>query len=125
MSQKIPTPSFRVELAEFLANNGIDEGGHPFNFGPTASVESAISWTGRVVMSAPVDSDKEVHLLTTNAFVPVPPSVVVKAGQSSADFTAPKVGEVGSPTDVIVVASFQSFFPSPAKMLTLHITPLP
>jgi hypothetical protein len=124
-SQAALVPSFEVELSEILASNGIDEAGNPFSFSPTANVESGLSWTGRVTMSTTVDSDKDVHLFSTNMIASVPPSVRVKAGQSFADFTAPRVGEVVDTTDVMIVASFQSFFPSSAKILTLHIAPPP
>jgi hypothetical protein len=114
-------PGFRVQLDQFLVASGLEG---PLNFQLDAHVEGNAPWTGMVIMSAPVDSDKDVQLFTTNTVVNIPPSVRVKAGESSARFVS-TVNDVAIETDVTVFAFFNSFFASPAKSVTLHVTKQP
>jgi len=50
--------------------------------------------------------------------------VRVEAGKSEANFVG-HVADVVTSTDVTVIATFKSFFPAPAKIITLHLIPGP
>ena len=116
-----PLPHFRAELTSVLANQGIDHDGHPLNFLPAVTSEAEGHLTGLVVMSASVDADKTVELSTNDTRVKVPFHAHVLKGHNNAVFGIAVTGFFNTATDVEVRGVFQSFFPAPAKILTIHI----
>jgi hypothetical protein len=115
----IPIAKFRVELSEVLASTGF----LPRNFTSSVDVNGPTLLTGKVVMTTKVDKNQQILLSTTDTVVSVPKTVVVPVGQNSATFQI-RVEDVTSTTDVLVIAFFRSFIPSPARTLLVRVNPL-
>ena len=118
----IPLPHFLSELAAVLANQGIDQNSQPFNYQSTVTTMPGATLTCLLMMTTEVDVDTEVNLSSTDVDrVPVPDKVPVMAGKSRATFQFQVRGPFPTAATVLVIGQAKSFFPAPARVLTLQI----